>query len=93
MPAPAMNPKENRKRPLYIFNSPTSTTDPMTMYCVGISDERLNRLAGGELSAGWTIVFGSRSERHVQQRLRGCISGEERRMFIFLKHKKKEEGV
>ena len=50
IPAPAKNPNENRNKPLYIFNRPIRTTDPITIYCVGINDDNVYRLDGDEFS-------------------------------------------
>jgi hypothetical protein len=54
IPAPAINPNENRNRPLYIFNNPIRTTEPITIYCVGIRELKENFLAGGD--AGFSFV-------------------------------------
>ena len=60
IPAPAINPNENRNRPLYIFNNPIRTTEPITRYCVGIIELKENFLAGGDDTFSFlsTILIG-----------------------------------
>jgi hypothetical protein len=46
-PAPAINPYENRNKPLYMLSNPIRTTEPITIYCVGIKEVKDNFLVGG----------------------------------------------
>ena len=62
-PTPPRNPNENRNKPLYIFSKPMRTTEPITIYCVGINDDRENRFVAGALSVVWAIPFRIKSEK------------------------------